>query len=105
MHMPAPVSDAFAMFFKEAPAHARAWMGAVEGLGKASALDPKTQALCYLSVLAAQRLTSGVPFHVQHAKSLGASRAEVISALLVGLPAVGNAVTAALPEALAAYDA
>jgi alkylhydroperoxidase/carboxymuconolactone decarboxylase family protein YurZ len=48
---------------------------------------------------------AGVPFHVQLAKKAGASRAEVISAILVGLPAVGNAVTQSLPAALAAYDA
>jgi len=79
-------------------------MSAVEGLSQASALDPKTRSLCYLSVIAALRLTSGIPFHVQHAKSLGARREEVVSALLVGLPAAGHGVTAALPEALQAYD-
>lgn len=98
------VSNAFQAFFDEAPGHARAWMGAVEGLGQASALDPKTRALAYLAVVAAARITSGVAFHVKHARALGASRAEVVSALLVGLPAVGHGVTAALPEALAAYD-
>ena len=51
------------------------------------------------------RLESGVPFHAAHAKRAGASRAEVISAVLVGLPAAGNGVTACLPAALNAYDA
>ena len=51
------------------------------------------------------RLDSGVPFHVQVAKQAGATRAEVLSAVLLGLPAVGNAVTQSLPAALAAYDA
>jgi alkylhydroperoxidase/carboxymuconolactone decarboxylase family protein YurZ len=37
-------------------------------------------------------------------KDLGASRQEVISAVLVGLPAAGNAVVQVLPTALAAYD-
>lgn len=35
----------------------------------------------------------------------GATREEVISAILLGLPAAGNAVTACLPAALSAYDA
>lgn len=39
------------------------------------------------------------------AKQAGATREEVISAVLVGLPAVGNTVTQVLPAALAAYDA
>jgi len=99
------VSDAFQAFLREAPAHSAAWMQAVERLGEASALDDKTAALAYLAVLAATRLTSGVPFHARHARALGATRDEVISAVLVGLPAVGNGVTQALPAALAAFDA
>ena len=99
------VSDAFQAFLREAPSHSSAWMEAVQRLGAASALEPKTEALAYLAVLAAARLTSGVPFHAQHARSLGASRDEVMSAVLVGLPAVGNGVTQALPAALAAFDA
>jgi alkylhydroperoxidase/carboxymuconolactone decarboxylase family protein YurZ len=42
---------------------------------------------------------------VAAAKQAGATRQEVISAILLGLPAAGNAVTQALPAALAAYDA
>ena len=99
------VSDAFGTFLREAPAHAEAWMGGVQGLGAASALDEKTETLAYLAVLAALRLESGVPFHVTHAKQAGASRDEVIGAVLVGLPAAGNGVTACLPAALRAYDA
>ena len=98
------VSDAFQAFLSEAPALAGAWMETVQRLDHGSALDEKTAALAYLAVLAAARLTSGVPFHARHARSLGASRDEVISAVLVGLPAVGNAVTQALPGALAAFD-
>jgi alkylhydroperoxidase/carboxymuconolactone decarboxylase family protein YurZ len=102
---PSGVSDAFQAFLHEAPEHAGAWMEAVQRLGAASALDDKTAALAYLAVLAATRLTSGVPFHAAQARALGASRDEVVSAVLVGLPAVGNAVTQSLPAALAAFDA
>jgi len=55
--------------------------------------------------LAALRLESGVPFHTLLAKRSGASRAEIVSALLVGLPAAGNAVVQCLPAALAAFVA
>ena len=65
-------------------------MTAVQALGEASSLDRKTSALAYLAVLAALRLDSGVPFHVKLAKQAGASRDEVISALLMGLPAAGE---------------
>ncbi len=98
------ISNAFQTFLKEAPKQAQAWMGAVQGLDQASALDKKTEELAYLAVLAALRLESGVPFHILSAKKAGASRAEIISAILVGLPAAGNAVTQVLPAALAAFD-
>ena len=89
----------------EAPQHAQAWGEVVQGLAKASALDAKTAELAYLAALAAVRLESGIPFHVRSAKEAGASRQEVISAILVGLPVAGHGVTQALPAALAAYDA
>jgi alkylhydroperoxidase/carboxymuconolactone decarboxylase family protein YurZ len=99
------VSNAFQTFMSEAPQHARAWGSMVQGLGSASALDKKTSALAYLAVISALRLESGIPFHVQSAKGAGATREEVISAVLVGLPATGHVVTQALPIAIAAYDA
>ncbi|MCP4140923.1 MAG: carboxymuconolactone decarboxylase family protein [Chloroflexi bacterium] len=98
------VSNAFQTFMNEAPEHAQAWGGLVQGLSKASGLDKKTQALAYLAVLAALQRESGIPFHVKSAKEAGASREEVISALLVGLPAAGHVVTQVLPAAVAAYD-
>ncbi len=98
------ISNAFLTFLQEASGHAQAWNAAIQGLAQASVLDPKTTALAYLAVLAALRLESGVPFHVQAAKGTGASRQEIISAILIGLPAAGNGVTQVLPAALAAYD-
>jgi alkylhydroperoxidase/carboxymuconolactone decarboxylase family protein YurZ len=99
------ISNAFQAFMSEAPQHAQAWGAMAQDLASASALDKKTAALAYLAVLAALRLESGVPFHVQAAKQAGASREEVISAILVGLPAAGHGVTKVLLAAMAAYDA
>ena len=99
------ISDAFKAFMTDAAGHAQAWGGMVQGLASASALDDKTSALAYLAVLAALRMSGGIPFHVAAAKQAGATREEVISALMVGLPAAGHAVTEALPAALAAFDA
>ncbi|KAF0218964.1 MAG: carboxymuconolactone [Geobacteraceae bacterium] len=98
------LSDAFQVFMREAPQYAEVWMAAVQNLGKISALDKKTESLAYLAVLSALRLESGIPFHVALAKDAGASREEVISAILVGLPAAGNVVTRSLPSAIQAYD-
>jgi alkylhydroperoxidase/carboxymuconolactone decarboxylase family protein YurZ len=99
------VSNAFQTFIKEAPQHAQAWGEVVQKLDQASALDKKTEELTYLAVLAALRMEGGIPFHVTTAKQAGATRQEVISAILVGLPAAGHVVTQVLPAAIAAYDA
>ena len=98
------ISNAFQTFMSAAPKYAQAWGTMVQGLANVTALDKKTAALAYLAVLAALRMESGIPFHVQTAKKLGASREEVISAILVGLPAAGHGVTQVLPAAIAAYD-
>ena len=99
------LSNAFQTFLNEAPQQAGAWLEMVQGLDKASALDKKTEELAYLAVLAAVKMESGIPFHVQSAKKAGASREEVISAILVGLPASGHKVIQVLPAAIDAYDA
>ena len=98
------ISKAFQLFSTDAPKHSEAWMQLIQKISEASDLDQKTHALAYLSVLAALRLESGVPFHIKHAKNLGATREEVISAILVGLPAAGHVVTQVLPVALESYD-
>lgn len=98
------ISNAFMTFKNEAPEYAHAWGSLVQALSSASSLDAKTSALAYLAVLAALRMESGIPFHVKTAKSAGATREEVISAVLLGLPAAGHVVTQVLPAALAAYD-
>jgi alkylhydroperoxidase/carboxymuconolactone decarboxylase family protein YurZ len=66
------------------------WAEASVALGSAGVLDLKTKALCYLSALAAARLPSEVPFRAARARALGATREEVISAILVGLRAIGH---------------
>lgn len=98
------LSESFEIFAKEAPEFQKTWMEMAEKLDESSALDKKTEELSYLSVLAAIGSESGIPFHVSMAKSNGASRDEIISSILVGLPAVGSKVISALPIALESYD-
>ena len=98
------ISSAFKAFSEEAPEHAEAWMKLVQGLSGASALDQKTHNIAYLAVLAALNRINGIPFHAKMAKKAGASRVEVISAVLVGLPPAGHVVTEALPAAIDAFD-
>ncbi|AIS63098.1 carboxymuconolactone decarboxylase family protein [Listeria ivanovii] len=98
------VSKSFEVFAKEAPEVHATWMETVQKLDTANKLDKKTEELAYIAVMAAVRLESGIPFHVKMARSNGATREEIISAILVGLPAVGNIVTSSLPVAIDAYD-
>ncbi|AJG98312.1 carboxymuconolactone decarboxylase [Clostridium beijerinckii] len=98
------VSNAFNTFMKEAPEYQEIWMETVQKLDSVSKLDSKTEELAYIAVLASSRLEGGLPFHVKHAKSLGATKEEIISAVLIGLPAVGNIVIQSLPVAINAYD-
>lgn len=98
------ISKAFLAFSQEAPDHARVWGETVQGLAEANKLDEKTTSLVYIGILAALGLESGVPFHVAAAKNAGATRDEVISAILVGLTPAGHKVTQVLPAALDSYD-
>ncbi|MQB08780.1 carboxymuconolactone decarboxylase family protein [Agrobacterium sp. ICMP 6402] len=97
-------SASFQRFMTDAPAHSAAWLHTVQKLGVASTLDVKTQSLIYIGILAALRLESGIAFHVMEAKARGASRDDIISAVLTGLPAAGNGVVSALGPALDAFD-
>jgi alkylhydroperoxidase/carboxymuconolactone decarboxylase family protein YurZ len=98
------VSNAFQVFLKEAGNIATPWMEAVKKIESSGYLDHKTAELAYISVLSVLQLDSGLPFHVKSAREKGATREEIIGAVLVGLPAAGIKVTQSLPIALDAYD-
>ena len=98
------MSEGFQVFFRETPEVAAAWMGMDQTLAEHSALDPKTAELAYLAVLAALGLERGIAFHAAEARRLGASRDEVRSTILIGLPAAGNRVIESLAEALRPFD-
>jgi alkylhydroperoxidase/carboxymuconolactone decarboxylase family protein YurZ len=98
------VSEAFKSFMSETPEFAKTWSEAIQGLASASKLDEKTGSLAYLSVLAALGRTSGIAFHVASLREMGVSRDEVMSAILVGLPAAGHIVTQSLPIAIEVFE-
>jgi alkylhydroperoxidase/carboxymuconolactone decarboxylase family protein YurZ len=66
-------------------------------MSEKSALDKKTHELAYISVLVSTKMYGGLPFHIHQATELGASKAEIISAMLVPMPIVGIQVADALP--------
>jgi hypothetical protein len=94
------ISKAFQLF-SEAPRHAQAWLAAV----KVWIAPGARQAGNGLSAVLAACAWKVEYLSCTIAKQAGASREEVISAILVGLPAAGLGVTQVLPTAIAAYDA
>ena len=93
------MAQGFELFMEEAPEVAKAYGGMVMQLAQTSALE-----LAYLAVLAATGREGGLGFHAKSAKDAGATRDEVASAVLVGLPAVGMAAVESLAPVLEAYD-
>lgn len=98
------VTNSFSMFMTESPDIGKAYMDMVMKQSQMSVLDRKTHELAYISVLSAIRMTGGLNFHVKSAKDLGATRDEVKSAVLVGLPVAGITLVDSLEAALNAYD-
>jgi alkylhydroperoxidase/carboxymuconolactone decarboxylase family protein YurZ len=98
------ISTAFQVFQKEAPHHARAWGSMINEMNEANQLDVKTSSLVYIGILAALGMESGLPFHVAMARDAGASRDEIISAIMMALPTAGHHVTKGLQVALESYD-
>ncbi|MDR1237507.1 MAG: carboxymuconolactone decarboxylase family protein [Propionibacteriaceae bacterium] len=83
------MSNGFMLFGQQFPKTAAAHLAFVQTKAEESALDPKTNHLAYLAVLSAAGMTGGLDFHVGLAKQSGASDAEIKSAALVGMQAVG----------------
>ena len=86
------LSEGFQAFFREAPEVAAAWLGIYQTLTEHSALEPKIVELAYLAVPTALGLERGIAFHTAEARKLGVLRNEVRSAVLIGLPTLGNRV-------------
>ncbi len=91
------VTNGFEMLMKETDGVGQAFMEAIFKMSEKSALDKKTHELAYISVLVSTKMYGGLPFHIQQATELGASKDEIKSAMLVPMPIVGIQVADALP--------
>ncbi|MCH5193036.1 MAG: carboxymuconolactone decarboxylase family protein [Oscillospiraceae bacterium] len=98
------VTNSFRLFMEETEGTGKAYMDMVMQQAKSSSLDKKTHELAYIAVLSATRMTSGLNFHVKSAKEAGATKEDIKSAVLVGLPVAGITLADALETALQAYD-
>lgn len=96
--------DVFGALMQANPKLGKKFMDMALTNASSSALDRKTFTLAYLSVLAAKGLHDGLDYHVKDAKDAGATREEVKSAIILGLPCSGVIVLTALDKALEVYD-
>jgi alkylhydroperoxidase/carboxymuconolactone decarboxylase family protein YurZ len=81
-------------FQKEAPAVARAYEELTDALNITNGLDPKTKELVFIGIKASRGDTSGISHHVEIAKQLGATMAEIRDTILTTLSVCGSKETA-----------
>lgn len=93
------------VFQKEAPEVATAFNNLIQSLVGSHGLDEKTKQLIYIAMKAAQGDDTALKFHVPMAKKLGATKAEVVDAILLTLTVCGiKGVVTCLPGAVAAFE-
>jgi len=89
----------------ECPSAADAMQTFFAALMSQPALDEKTKQLVYIAAAAAAGHVRAVPVHAARAKAIGATRQEVLEALLLTLPAAGfGPLSQCLPAAIAAFE-
>lgn len=91
------VTNGFKLFLNETNGVGQAFMDAIIKLSEESCLDKKVHELSYISVLVTAKMFGGLPFHIEQAKRLGATKEEIRSAILLPMPIIGLNVAEALP--------
>lgn len=95
----------FELFEKECPELAAKYNELVEVQRSSKGLDTKTKQLINIAIQTATRNPRGVKFHAMMAKNDGATKEEVISAVVMNLHLTGlAAVLDSLPAALEGYE-
>lgn len=89
------------LFQKEAPEVAEAFGNLIKSIAGSKGIDGKTKQLIYIAMKASVGDESAVRAHIPMAKQMGATRAEVIDAILMTLTVSGiRGVVTCLPEAV-----
>ena len=92
------------LFQREAPEVATAFNSLIRALVASGGLDQKTKQLIYIAMKAAMGDDAAVRAHLPMAKQLGATRAEVVDAILLTLTVSGiRGVVHCLPEVVKVY--
>jgi len=93
------------LFQKEAPEVAKAFNGLIMSIVALKGLDQKTKQLVYIAMKAATGDSPAVKAHLPMAKEAGATREEVIDAILMTVTVSGiRGVVTCLPEAVRFFD-
>lgn len=92
------------LFMSEAPEVAQAFNGLIQSLVGRKGIDQKTKQLIYIAMKAAMGDDMAVKAHIPMAKAAGASREEVVDAILMTLTVSGiRGVVHCLPEVVKQY--
>src|SRR5439155_289234 len=90
---------------REAPEVAEAFFSLTRSVKSYSPLDEKTNELVLVGIFAAHRGLRGLHTHVTRAVDEGASKEEILAAILLALPVVGiTDITLAVEQALATLE-
>ena len=93
------------IFKREAPEVAEAFNGLIMALVASKGLDPKTKQLIYIAMKASTGDEMAVKAHVPMAIQLGATKEEVIDAILMSLTVSGiKGVVTCLPGAVKMFE-
>ena len=93
------------LFRREAPEVAEAFNGLIMALVASRGLDQKTKQLIYIAMKAAMGDDSAVRAHLPMARQAGATREEVVDAILMTLTVSGiRGVVHCLPDAVKAFE-
>lgn len=95
------MSSEFERFLGSSPEVGKAYLDLFKSVMKTPALDKKTKQLILIAVMAAQNYRPGVAAHVPQAIKAGATREEVLEAVLLTIPVAGiNGAVECIGEAL-----
>ena len=93
------------LFQNEAPEVAQAFNGLILSLVGTKGLDQKTKQLIYIAMKASAGDQMAVRAHVPMAKAAGATREEVVDAILMTLTVSGiRGIVTCLPEAVQQFE-
>jgi alkylhydroperoxidase/carboxymuconolactone decarboxylase family protein YurZ len=93
------------LFQREAPEVAKAFDELIMSIVASKGLDPKTKQLVYIAMKAAMGDAQAVKAHLPMAKQAGATREEVVDAILMTLTVSGiRGVVTCLPDAVRFFD-